>query len=131
VAGIGAACHSIVPKTKMQVRSHSVGNDVNGAAGMRTGDTTSGRVGGKAIQTVSMRNPCNDLNGAAGVRTGRTKSGKGGSKAIQTVNVRNPCPWVGLRFGSANVGTMRGRSAEIADMIDRRKLEGYGSEASE
>ena len=64
-----------------------MGNDVNGAAGVRTGDTASGRDGGKAIQTASMRNPCNDVNGAAGVRTGRTASGKGGSKAIQTVNV--------------------------------------------
>ena len=107
----------------MQVRSHRVGNDVNGAAGVRTGDTASGRDGGKAIQTVNMRNPCNDVNGAAGVRTGRTASGKGGSKAIQTVNVRNPCRWVGLRVGSANVGTMRGRSAEVADMIDRRRLD--------
>ena len=123
MAGIGAACYSIVPKTKMQVRSHTVGNDVNGAAGVRTGGTASGRDGGKAIQTVSMRNPCNDVNGAAGVRTGHTASGKGGSKAIQTVNVRNPCPWVGLRVGSANIGTMRGRSVEIADLIDRRKLD--------
>jgi hypothetical protein len=64
----------------------------------------------------------NDVNGAAGVPAGDTTSGRGGSKATQTVKTRNTCRGVGLRVGSANVGTMRRRSGDMADMTDRRRL---------
>ena len=42
----------------MEVQIKSVGNDVNGAASVRTGDTASGRGGSKATQIVSKRKPC-------------------------------------------------------------------------
>ena len=35
-----------------------MGNDVNGAASVRTGDTASGRGGSKATQIVNKRNTC-------------------------------------------------------------------------
>jgi exonuclease III len=52
-----------------------------------------------------------DVSGAAGVRTRHTASGRSGSKGIQTVNMGNLCRGVGLRSG------------EVADMIDRRRLD--------
>ena len=42
----------------MEVQIKSVGNDVHGAASLRTGDTASGRGGSKATQIVNMRKPC-------------------------------------------------------------------------
>ena len=109
----------------MPVHLKRVVNDVNGAAGVCTGNTASGRGGSKATQTVNMRKPCNDVNGVAGFRTGDTASGRGGSGATQTVNKRNPCKvkGVGLRIGSANVGTMNRRSEDVADMVVKRKLD--------
>src|SRR5580704_16466675 len=70
----GAADHQlagrlICHKTHMQVQLKSVGNDVNGAASVRTGDTASGRGGSKATQIVNKQKPCKMLGwGPSGSR---------------------------------------------------------------
>ena len=95
----------------MTVHQRSVGNDVNGSTGSYTGVIASGRGGGKATPTVSKRNPAYDV----------TSSGRGGGKATLSVNMRNPCQV--MRVGTVNVGSMHGRSGEVADMAARRRLD--------
>ena len=50
-------------------------------------------------------------------------STKGRYKAALAVNMLNPCKeGVGLRVGTANVGSMSGRDIEVADMAARRRF---------
>ena len=91
-----------------------VGNGVKGSTADFAGDAVPGGGGGMATSIVTKRKP------AYGVKS----SGRGGGKATLSVNMRNSCKdGVSLRIGSANVGTMRGRSGEVVDMAARRRLD--------
>jgi hypothetical protein len=77
----------------MKGRLCSVGNDVNGGTGACTSVIASGRGGGMAAETVSMRNAAYDVK----------PSGRGGGRATLSVNMRIPCRGVRLRIGTANL----------------------------
>jgi hypothetical protein len=122
----------------MTERLKSVGNDVNDSTGACAGTVASGRGGALAAQTVSKRKPGYDV----------TPSGRGGGKATTSVNMRNPCDLVGtvnvgalkgrnvrngnkrmtdvkqnVRVATWNVGSMSGKSAEVVEVIHRRRVD--------
>ncbi|KAK3548512.1 hypothetical protein QTP70_013363 [Hemibagrus guttatus] len=90
-------------------RSHSVSHDTPSHSLLRPGLTTT------AISTV-------DLQGAGGnwATVGRRSRGE---RRVHRQREKRKGKSVGLRIGTLNVGTMTGKGRELADMMERRKVE--------
>ena len=77
--------------------------------------TPSGRGGGKATTSVNLRNPC-DVVGTANVGTMKSRDVRNGNKRMTDVKQN-------VRVATWNVGSMTGKSAEVVEVIHRRRVD--------
>ncbi|KAK3530646.1 hypothetical protein QTP86_030910 [Hemibagrus guttatus] len=114
--GLGAGARSVVRVAAVEGLSRVCHGEHGGACWFRWGATANRpRLTTTAIGAV-------DLQGAGGNWATVGRRSRGG-KRVRRQREKRKGKSVGLRIGTLNVGTMTGKGRELADMMERRKVD--------